>query len=51
VAWKEPRYVLSWPGYLPELANHKIDRRRVTRAVTQEIDLDVADDRDQRRDG
>lgn len=41
VSWKEPRYILGWSDYLPELANHKIDRRAVRRGVR----LDEADDK------
>ncbi|MCT2583535.1 class I adenylate-forming enzyme family protein [Actinophytocola gossypii] len=39
--WQVPRYVATWPGPLPKLANHKVDRRRVAAGV----DPAAADDR------
>jgi acyl-CoA synthetase (AMP-forming)/AMP-acid ligase II len=40
-AFQVPRYVAAWPGALPKLSNHKLDRRRVRAG----LDLAAADDR------
>ncbi len=40
-AFQVPRYVAAWPGALPKLSNHKIDRR----SVRASLDLAAADDR------
>jgi acyl-CoA synthetase (AMP-forming)/AMP-acid ligase II len=39
--YQVPRYVATWPGALPKLSNHKIDRR----SVRAGLDLAAADDR------
>jgi crotonobetaine/carnitine-CoA ligase len=40
-SFQVPRYVAAWPGALPKLSNHKIDRQ----AVRAGLDLPAADDR------
>ena len=40
-SFQVPRYVTAWPGALPKLSNHKIDRQ----AVRAGLDLSAADDR------
>jgi crotonobetaine/carnitine-CoA ligase len=40
-AFQVPRYVAAWPGDLPKLSNHKIDRQ----GVRAGLDLSAADDR------
>jgi crotonobetaine/carnitine-CoA ligase len=40
-SFQVPRYVAAWPGALPKLSNHKIDRQ----AVRAGLDLSAADDR------
>ena len=46
-AFQVPRYVAGWPGALPKLSNHKIDRQ----SVQSGLDLAAADDRGPRAAG